>query len=87
VAIPFNGSGSFPERNPSGWRAFFLESLCGTLTVTWYIFALAERSTFRVLTHLTNFTDAFSDDPTRDGGQFIALFDERESSGFQRHEL
>jgi hypothetical protein len=70
MAIPSNRSGNFSQGNPCGWRALFLESLCGTLTVAWYLVALAERSIFSALTHLTDFTDAFLDGPTRDGGQF-----------------
>lgn len=77
-----NSTGQFPksQTNPCQWRAFLLESLCGILTIAWYLFALAERFTFRALTRLTKFADAFSDDPSKGAGEFSVLFDEAESS-------
>jgi len=86
MAIPFNRSGSYSQTHPCAWRAFLLESLCGLLTIVWYLFALAERLTFKGLTRLSRFTDSFSNDPTKGAGQFNVLFDEAESSFALQHD-
>lgn len=88
MVIPSNRSGGLPQSqtSPSQWRAFLLESLCGILTLTWYLFALAEGSSFRGLTRLTKFAEAFSDDPSRGGGEFGVLIDEAESSFEPRYD-
>jgi hypothetical protein len=78
MEIPPNRSGSFSQKDPRAWRAFILEFLCGVLTVTWYVFALAEKWTFNVLTGLTGFAHAFFVGTTRDCGQFKVPFDEAE---------
>ena len=82
MLIPSRNSGDFTQSRtkPCQWRAFLLESLCGILTVTWYVFALAEKSTFSGLTRLTKFADAYSEDPGKGGGEFSVLLDEAESS-------
>ena len=80
MGIPSNKSSIISQVKSGGWRIFLLEYLCGVLTVAWYLFALAERSTFRVLTSLTKYADSFSDDPSRGGGEFCVLFDDPESS-------
>jgi hypothetical protein len=87
MAFPSNRSGNFSQATPCAWRAFLLESLCGILTIVWYLFALAERWTSRGLARLTKFADTFSNDPTRGAGQFNVLFDEAESAFALDHDL
>ncbi|MFZ2020303.1 MAG: hypothetical protein WBA18_03200 [Terracidiphilus sp.] len=86
MAFPSNRSGSFSQTHPCAWRAFLLGSLCGILTIIWYLFALAERLTFKGLTRLSRFADSFSNDPTKGAGQFNVLFDEAESSFALQHD-
>jgi hypothetical protein len=69
-----------------GWREFLLESLCGVLTVAWYLLALAERSTFQGLRRLTRFADALSDDPSNSGDQFDVVFDQPELAFAMQHD-
>ena len=38
-----------------GWNTFCVEFLCGIVTIVWYLLALAERNTLRMVTHLQSF--------------------------------
>ena len=86
MVTPTYSSGSFSQMNPSAWQAFLLESLCGILTITWYILVLAERLRFNVLAGLTSLTDALSDDPSGGRDGFRVMFDEAESSFARQHD-
>ena len=86
MVSPTYRSGSFPQINSSAWQAFLLESLCGILTIAWYILVLSERLTFNVLTGLTSLTDALSDDPNRGRDEFRVTFDEAESPFARQHD-
>jgi hypothetical protein len=67
------------------WHEFLIESLCGMLTVTWWLFALAERSTLRGLRRLTQLADALSHEPDKGADSFGVVFDEANLSFVPRH--
>jgi len=89
VAMPSNGSSSFPQSQTQayGWRTFLLEFLYGLLAIAWYLLLLAESSVRRGLTWLARLSDLPSDAPSEKSGGRSVLSDEAESSfGLQSNE-
>jgi hypothetical protein len=65
-----------------GWRAFFLEFLCGMIAIAWYVIFLAERTMLRWLARLEKPAAPRSDDlPGNGGAQNVLSHDETSSFG------